>query len=171
LHQRLENRIEGALAVNGKGCAVLPRRGKPSGLDQRRQQVASREIGCRFRDLETSGGFERRPEEARIWQLLLVYWPIRNKVWLLQPTEEVEMRRTLVLLMALTLVFAVGTMAAVYDGPGPAPSSGDGVSEGSGFDDPPPGPIGDGDSLGPNPDAGDGIPDGSSLESPNGPNG
>jgi hypothetical protein len=171
LRQRLENRIEGALTVNGKGCAVLPRRSRPSGLDQQRQQVASREIGCRFRDLETSGGFERRPEEVRMWQLLLAYCSIRNKVWRPQPHEEVGMRRTLVLLMALTLVFAVGVMAAVSEGVGPDPNSRDGVSDGSGFEDPPPGLLDDGDPLGPNEVAGDGIPDGSSLESPNGPNG
>jgi hypothetical protein len=75
------------------------------------------------------------------------------------------MRRILVLLMALTLVFAVGAMTAVYGGPGPAPYSGDGDPDGSSFVDPLPGP------LGPNPLAGDGVSDGSTLESPNGPNG
>lgn len=80
------------------------------------------------------------------------------------------MRRFLSILMALTLVFAVGAMTAVYGGEGPAPNSGDGIHDGSGFD-PAPGPIGDGDSLGPNPLAGDGIPDHSSLDTPNGPNG
>ena len=81
------------------------------------------------------------------------------------------MRRILVLLMALTLVFAVGTMTAVYGGPGLAPNSGDCDPDGSGFEDPPPGPIGDGDAFGPNPYSGDGESDGSDLDSPNGPNG
>jgi len=76
------------------------------------------------------------------------------------------MRRLLVLLLAL--VFAIGGMTAVYAGiaPGPAPNSGDGISDGSGFDDPPPGPLGDGDPLGPAPNAGDGDPDGSGLDAP-----
>ena len=81
------------------------------------------------------------------------------------------MRRNLVFLMALTLVFAVGAMLAVYGGPGPAPNSGDGNPDGSGFDEGEPGPVGDGDPLGPSPESGDGIPDGSSLDTPNGPNG
>jgi hypothetical protein len=79
------------------------------------------------------------------------------------------MRRVLVLLMALTLVFTVGATMVVYGGPGAAPNSGDGDPDGSGFD-PLPGPVGSGDSLGPNPLAGDGVPDGSSLDTPNGPN-
>ena len=81
------------------------------------------------------------------------------------------MRRTLVLLMALTLVFAVGAMTAVYGDPGAAPNWGDGDPDGSGFEDPPPGPIGDGDPFGPAPNAGDGDPDQSGLTPPNGPNG
>ena len=80
------------------------------------------------------------------------------------------MRRILVLLMAVTLVFAVGALMVVYGGPGPAPNSGNGTPDGSGFTETP-GPIGDGDPLGPSPESGDGIPDGSSLETPNGPNG
>ena len=83
------------------------------------------------------------------------------------------MRRILVLLMAVTLVFAVGAMMVVYGDEGPAPNSGDGVSDGSGFDEGEPGPVGDGDSLGPAPYSGDGIPDGSGMQddTPNGPNG
>jgi hypothetical protein len=80
------------------------------------------------------------------------------------------MRRFLSILMALTLVFAVGAMAAVYGGPGPASSSEGGISDGSGFEVPPE-PVEASGPLGPNPLAGDGIPDGSDLDMPNGPNG
>jgi len=59
------------------------------------------------------------------------------------------MRRLLVLVMVLTLVLAAGAMTAVYGGPGPAPNSGDGIPDGSGFDGSP-GPFG------PALDAGDG---------------
>jgi len=70
------------------------------------------------------------------------------------------MRRLLVLLLAL--VFAVGGMMAVYAGisPGPAPNSGDGVSDGSGLH---PLPAGDGEARGPAPNSGDGISDGSGF--------
>lgn len=78
------------------------------------------------------------------------------------------MRKGFALLLALIFVFTVGGILAVYGGPGAAPNSGDGVSDGSGFTVLP-GPSGDGDSFGPNPLAGDGIPDGSALDSPNGP--
>lgn len=77
------------------------------------------------------------------------------------------MRRLLVLLLAL--VFAVGGMMVAYGAPGPAPSSGDGIPEESGFDEQP-GPIGDGDPFGPAPNSWDGEPDGSGLPSPNDPN-
>jgi hypothetical protein len=52
---------------------------------------------------------------------------------------------------------------------GPAPNSGDGVSDGSGFDAPPNGPNADGTSgagnvpMGPAPNSGDGVPDGSGF--------
>ncbi|MGB2983652.1 MAG: hypothetical protein WBC63_07325 [Candidatus Bipolaricaulia bacterium] len=69
------------------------------------------------------------------------------------------MRRLLVLLLAATLVFAVGGMMAVYGGPGPAPNSGDGIPDGSGFDGSP-GPFG------PAPSAGDGSLDGSGMDAP-----
>ena len=68
------------------------------------------------------------------------------------------MRRTLALLMALTVVFAVGATTVVYAGLGPATYSRTVSDEASG-------------PLGPNPLAGDGYPDGSNLDSPNGPNG
>lgn len=61
-------------------------------------------------------------------------------------------------------------------GPGPAPNSGDGVSDGSGMDAPN-GPNGDGTSAagnglnGPAPNSGDGVPDGSGMDAPNGPHG
>ena len=60
-------------------------------------------------------------------------------------------------------------------GRGPAPNSGDGVSDGSGFDSPngPNGPAtGSGNGpAGPAPNSGDGVPDGSGFDSKNGPNG
>jgi len=70
------------------------------------------------------------------------------------------MRRLLVLILAL--VFAMSGLMAVYAGPGPAPNSNDGVSDGSGFIEKP-GPLGDGDPYGPAPNSGDGIPDGSGF--------
>ena len=65
----------------------------------------------------------------------------------------------------LVAVLVLGTVA-VQAGPGPAPNSGDGVTDGSGFDVPP-GPIGDGDPFGPAPNGGDGVPDGSGMDAPN----
>lgn len=65
--------------------------------------------------------------------------------------EEVGMRRVLVLLMALTFVFAMGSMLLTYAGeaPGPAPNSHDGIPDGSGWlDDDPPGPFGPSDPAG-----------------------
>lgn len=70
------------------------------------------------------------------------------------------MKRLLVLLLAL--VFAG---CAVYAGPGAAPNSGDGIPDGSGFEETP-GPMGDGDPFGPAPNSGDGIPDGSGMDAP-----
>ena len=70
------------------------------------------------------------------------------------------MRRLLVLVLAL--VFALGGTMAAYAGiaPGPAPNSGDGISDGSGLT---PMPAGPGETPGPAPNAGDGIPDGSGF--------
>ncbi|UCF09340.1 MAG: hypothetical protein JSW65_04565 [Candidatus Bipolaricaulota bacterium] len=78
------------------------------------------------------------------------------------------MRRMLASLLMVVFLFAATATLAVYGGPGPAPNSGDGIPDGSGFVVPP-GPAGDGDPMGPNPAAGDGIPDGSDLPAPNGP--
>ena len=69
------------------------------------------------------------------------------------------MRRLLVLVLAL--VFAVSGMLAVYAGPGPAPNSGDGIPDGSGWEDGLPGPFGGDGGTGGAPNSGDGIPDGS----------
>jgi len=77
------------------------------------------------------------------------------------------MRRILVLLLAVALLCTGGVMV-VHGGPGPAPNSGDGVPDGSGFESPP-GPVGDGEPFGPAPNSGDGIPDGSGMTPPNGP--
>jgi hypothetical protein len=73
------------------------------------------------------------------------------------------MRRLLVLMLAATLVFAVGAMTTAFESPGPAPNSGDGIPDGSGFDGSP-GPFG------PAPSAGDGALDGSGMEAPYAPN-
>jgi hypothetical protein len=71
----------------------------------------------------------------------------------------------LVVLFSLVLF----SQAIASDGPpGPAPNSGDGISDGSGLDSPN-GPNGDGTSdsgngaAGPAPNSGDGIPDGSGF--------
>ena len=79
------------------------------------------------------------------------------------------MRLSIVLLVALYLV--VGPVSAIAEdsqsGPGPAPGSGDGISEGPEWPgDKQPGPIssGSGDSgqghQKPAPNSGDGVPDG-----------
>ena len=56
---------------------------------------------------------------------------------------------------ALVVIFSGSVMA---DGMGPAPNSGDGNPDGSGFDPPIGEPLGTG--PGPAPNSGDGIPDG-----------
>jgi hypothetical protein len=76
------------------------------------------------------------------------------------------MKRMLGLCTVLALLVVLGSVLSAFGGP--APNSGDGVSDGSGYIVPP-GPTGDGDPLGPNPSAGDGIPDGSDLSAPYGP--
>lgn len=56
----------------------------------------------------------------------------------------------------------VGTVAAAQYSAGPAPNSGDGVSDGSGFDPHNcPNDVSPGD--GPAPNSGDGVPDGSGF--------
>jgi len=72
-----------------------------------------------------------------------------------------------ILVVLFSLIMLSQAMAS--DGPaGPAPNSGDGISDGSGFESPN-GPNGDGASdsgngtAGPAPNSGDGIPDGSGF--------
>jgi nitrate reductase NapE component len=75
-------------------------------------------------------------------------------------------RKIMVLTIALAIIAVVAfavTSVAFADGYGymePAPESGDGIPNGSGFD----GEVGDG--CGPAPNSGDGIPDGSGFECP-----
>ncbi len=76
------------------------------------------------------------------------------------------MKKALILVFVLSIVVGTGALMAIYAGP--APNSGDGVPDGSGYETPP-GPIGGGDPFGPAPNAGDGVPDGSGLTPPNGP--
>ena len=72
----------------------------------------------------------------------------------------------------LVACLAIGIIAiagyAMADAMGPAPNSGDGTSDGSGFDDPAYGPNGEGvegDGNGvPAPNSGDGISDGSGWD-------
>lgn len=80
-----------------------------------------------------------------------------------------------ILTIAILLTSAAGmAIAQDYGHNGPAPNSGDGVPDGSGFDS----PNGPNDSdaaagsgpAGPAPNSGDGIPDGSGFDCPNGPN-
>ena len=67
------------------------------------------------------------------------------------------MKKMLVVLMALTLVSAAGSLMVAFAGPGPAPNAGDGISDGSGLA---PMPAGPGETPGPAPNSGDGFPDG-----------
>ena len=71
----------------------------------------------------------------------------------------------LVMVIAAILITVIASsVSAKSAGPlGPAPNSGDGVSDGSGLDAPH-GPIADTDSgVGPAPNSGDGTPDGSGF--------
>lgn len=65
-------------------------------------------------------------------------------------------RRT-VALIAMAVLLTLSMVGAAFAGPGPAPNSGDCISDGSGLD----APMGSG--LGGAPNAGDGIPDGSGF--------
>jgi len=79
------------------------------------------------------------------------------------------MRKVLALLAVTLVVFSMVAAAAPNGYIEAAPSSGDGVPDGSGFDAPS-APNGDAEPFGPAPRSGDGIPDGSGLLPPNGPN-
>lgn len=76
------------------------------------------------------------------------------------------------IIVVIFLVAIVGiAIADDFGNKGPAPNSGDGISDGSGFVSPN-GPSGEGTTgpVGPAPNAGDGIPDGSGIDAPSGPN-
>jgi len=76
------------------------------------------------------------------------------------------MKRKIIVIMACLVIVIVGIVGnAMADGMGPAPNSGDGIPDGSGFD-PPIGPNGEklGNGPGPAPNSGDGIPDGPGWE-------
>ena len=62
------------------------------------------------------------------------------------------------------LMGATGVLAGQSD-EAPAPNSGDGMPDGSGFDEPPPYQD-DAPGSGPAPNSGDGIPDGSGFDDP-----
>ena len=55
-------------------------------------------------------------------------------------------------------------LSTPFSGPGPAPNSGDGIPDGSGWETVP--PTGTNSGPGPAPNSGDGIPDGSGWEVP-----
>ena len=78
------------------------------------------------------------------------------------------MKKIFIMVLVAILVgtiFSGCAIAGVQSSPGPAPSSGDGVSDGSGWDSQ--GlyghPSEDNSKKGPAPNAGDGIPDGSGF--------
>ena len=76
--------------------------------------------------------------------------------------------------MFLIVFFAFNLSPAIgaSSGPaGPAPNSGDGISDGSGLDSPNGTNGGIDVGTGPAPNSGDGIPDGSGLDGPSGANG
>jgi len=78
------------------------------------------------------------------------------------------LKKLLVVIAVVTMVLITSGIAfADGSGPmGPAPNSGDGIPDGSGFDGPngPCGNVGDGSGpVGPAPNSGDGIPDGSGF--------
>ena len=74
------------------------------------------------------------------------------------------MRKVFVLITVVVLVLLTAGTALAANGPvGPAPSSGDCIPDGSGFDGPN-GPNGNADGgAGPAPSSGDCIPDGSGF--------
>jgi hypothetical protein len=80
-----------------------------------------------------------------------------------------EMKRLLLILVLVVVSAFMFNDAALadIDGHGPAPNSGDGVSDGSGMD----GHNGDNDGHGPAPNSGDGISDGSGMDGHNGDDG
>ena len=81
-----------------------------------------------------------------------------------------EMRRILASLVALTIACMVSAALAGEEGPrGPAPNSGDGISDGSGYENAPPNRPNDNggedtEPCGPAPNSGDGVPDGSGFD-------
>ena len=80
-------------------------------------------------------------------------------------SKEDNMKR-LIVLFTIVLVLGFTTVSAISAN-GPAPSSGDGISAGSGMDTQN-GPNSDsGDAPGPAENSGDGVPDGSGMDSPN----
>jgi hypothetical protein len=86
------------------------------------------------------------------------------------------MKKFMVIMLFVTFVAGSFGMAMGNGfGPGPAPNSGDGIPDGSGFDDV--GQNGTGSSgsgngpSGPAPNSGDGIPDGSGFDGSCGPYG
>ena len=87
--------------------------------------------------------------------------------------QEGVMKKILVVFLLLITAFAFSGMAMAGGSGhvGPAPNSGDGNPDGSGFESPPYGPndsgAGEGDACGPAPNSGDGIPDGSGFDCPN----
>jgi hypothetical protein len=71
------------------------------------------------------------------------------------------MRRKSIAIIACLVIALVGiTGNVVAEGMGPAPNSGDGIPDGSGFDS----PNGEQNGPGPAPNSGDGIPDGPGWE-------
>ena len=69
----------------------------------------------------------------------------------------------LVFVVISALIFNFSALAG-RDSQGPAPNSGDGISDGSGMD----GQNGNSGGFGPAPSSGDGVSDGSGLDGPNG---
>jgi len=99
--------------------------------------------------------------------LVAVYCPLQKHMSPVHATEEVEMRKFLVVVAVLVLALSAAAMAVGNGHDGPAPNAGNGVPDGSGFDN---SGVGGADSFGPAPNSGDGVSDGSGLETPNGPN-
>ena len=71
-------------------------------------------------------------------------------------------RKTIVITVCLVIGIVVIAGNAMADGMGPAPNSGDGIPDGSGFESPNSEGLGNG--PGPAPNSGNGIPDGPGWE-------
>jgi len=90
--------------------------------------------------------------------------PMKLKIHIYYGQETKRIMKTLIVVALVAVLVAVVFVGLAVVGmqEGPAPNSGDGVSDGSGMDDPLNGNP-NANSPGPAPNSGDGVPDGSGF--------